>query len=289
MVKKPEIQRALTEVNGLRLLYRDTGSAGEPMLCLHGRFGRGETWIDLMRRLGDRYRIIAPDQRGHGLSDRPVARYAAEDMAADAHELIVQLGCVPSTVVGHSMGGRIAAYVAALYPDAVKALVILDEGADGPETISDIPPSQIPPVDKLTADWPTPYPTYEKALSDLRTRLGRSTGVQYFLESLVETYQGYDFLFSRYAMSAIEEYRRGWHDVLASIECPVLLVRAVDSWCLSAEEADRMRSEIRNCTYFEVADSDHMLYADNPDEFYPRFEQFLHDHTIEPRVQVSST
>jgi pimeloyl-ACP methyl ester carboxylesterase len=210
-------------------------------------------------------------------------------MAADAHALIVQLGCVPSIVIGHSMGGKIAAHLAALYPDAVKALVILDEGADGPENITDIPPTQIPPVDKFTADWPLPYSTYEEALGDLRKKLGRETGVRYFLDSLVETYQGYDFLFSRYAMSAIEVYHRGWHDILASIECPVLLVRAVNSWCLSAEEASKMRSEIRDCTYFEVADSDHLVYADNPDEFYPQFEQFLRDVAIEPRVHVRST
>jgi hypothetical protein len=49
----------------------------------------------------------------------------------------------------------------------------------------------------------------------------------------------------------------------------------VDSWCLSEEEADRMKTMIRDCTYFEVTDSDHMVYADNPAEFYPQFDLFL--------------
>ena len=273
-MQKPKIQRAMIEVNGLNLFYRDTGSENQPMLCLHGRWGRGETWSDLMMRYRDRYRIIAPDQRGHGLSDKPIARYAAQDFADDAYRLIEQLGCGPTIVVGHSMGGRVAAHLTALYPRKVKALILLDEGADGPDDLSDIAPNQILPIDKLTTDWPTPYPTYEQALEHLSATF-RETGVRYFMESLVETVAGYDFLFSRYAMSAIDEYNQGWRHILPQIQCPVLLVRAVDSWCLSEPEADKMRALIKDCTYFEITNSDHMVYVDNPDEFDPQFEQFL--------------
>jgi len=228
-----------------------------------------------MYRYKDRYRIIAPDQRGHGLSDKPIARYAAEDFAEDAYQLIKRLKCGPVIAVGHSMGGRNAAYLAALYPQQVKCLAILDETANGPESLSDLPPDQVSSVDKLTADWPTPYPTYQEAIQDLSKRFNREINVRSFLESLVERVEGYDFLFNRYAMSAINEYKQEWYHILPQIQCPVLLVRASDSWCLSKEAADRMRTLIKTCTYFEVANSDHMVYADNPDEFYPRFEQFI--------------
>jgi len=268
------IHRVRIDANGVKLFCRDTGSDHPPMLCLHGRWGRGETWTDLMLRYRDRYRIIAPDQRGHGLSDRPIARYASEDLAADAYGLMVQLGCGPAIVVGHSMGGRVAGHVAALYPQQVRALVILDEGANGPAELSELPPEKVSPEDQLTADWPTPYPTHAEAIQDLSSRFNE-TGVQYFAESLVETVEGYDFLFSRYAVSAIAEYQRAWFPILPRIECPVLLVRATESWCLSREVADKMRPLIQDCTYFEVSNSDHVVYGDNPDEFYPQFEQFL--------------
>jgi len=265
----------MIEVNGLNLFCRDTGSGKQAILCLHGKWGRGETWTDFMFRYMDRYRIIAPDQRGHGLSDKPVTRYAADDFAADAHELIKKLECAPVIAVGHSLGGRNAAYLAALHPREVKALAILDQQAEDPGMLSDLAPQKVPPVDKLTADWPTPYSTYEQAVRDLSQRFGRETNIRYFLDSLVETVEGYDFLFSRYAMSAIDVYRQSWYHLLPEIKCPVLFVRAEDSWCLSAEEADKMRALIKDCTYFEVANSDHMVYADNPEEFYPQFEQFL--------------
>jgi pimeloyl-ACP methyl ester carboxylesterase len=269
------MNRSMIKVNGLSLFYRDTVVGDQAILCLHGRWGRGETWADFISRYKDMYRIIAPDQRGHGLSDKPIERYAGEDLAADAYELIKQLDCGPIIAVGHSMGGRIAAYLTALFPQAVKALAILDETAEGNESSEYLSPDKIPPKDDLTAEWPTPYATYEDALQDLKKRFPRETNVRYFLESLVETTEGYDFLFSRYAMSALAVHSRKWFHLLPQIKCPVLLVRAAESWCLSKEDAEKMRGMIRDCTYYEVGNSDHMVYADNPQEFYPQFDSFL--------------
>jgi pimeloyl-ACP methyl ester carboxylesterase len=269
------MKRAVTRVNNLDVFYRDTLVGDETIFCLHGKWGRGETWADFIRRYRDRYRIVAPDQRGHGLSGKPIARYASQDLAADAHALIEELGCGPAIVVGHSMGGRVGASLAAMYPEAVKALAILDCGPEGPETISDLPPEQVSPIDELTADWPTPYASLEDALDHLSSRFPMPSNVRYFQESLVETVDGFDFMFSRFAMAALKEYMYEWYRILPDIVCPVLLVRAEESWDLSKEAAEKMRGLIRDCTYFEVSRSDHMVYTDNPDEFYEGFDLFL--------------
>lgn len=270
-----KITRAIQKVNGLNIFYRDSGSGKPPILCLHGKWGRGETWIDFMSRYGDKFRVIAPDQRGHGLSDKPIARYAGEDFATDSYELLKNLGCVPAIVVGHSIGGRNAAYLAAMYPQAVKSLIILDATADGPKNLSNLAPDKVSPIDNFTNDWPTPYRLYKEAEDDLSKRFPRETNVRYFLDSLFENTNGYDFLFSRQAMSAIDVYYQGWHHILKQIQCPVLLIRAENSWYLSKEEAVKMEKTLKNCTYFEMSNSDHMIYVDNPDEFYPRFEEFI--------------
>jgi 2-succinyl-6-hydroxy-2,4-cyclohexadiene-1-carboxylate synthase len=228
-----------------------------------------------MFRYRDRYRIIAPDQRGHGLSAKPQTGYAAEDFAADAHALTKFLGCGPAIVVGHSMGARIAAHLADAHPRAVKAVAILDEGSGSPASFRNLPPDRVPDLDNLTANWPTPYSTYDEAVNDLRGRFGRETNVRYFLESLVETRNGYDFLFSRRAMKAIGKSYRAWDHILPRFQCPVLLVRASNSWVLTREKAEEMRTFIKDCTYAEVKQSDHMVYADNPEEFYEIFDRFL--------------
>lgn len=267
--------RRIVRVNGLNLFYRDTATDKPTILCLHGKWGRGETWSEFISRYQDSYRIVAPDQRGHGLSDKPVARYAPEDFAEDAHQLIETLGCGPVIAVGHSMGGRSAGFLTALYPNDVAACAILDIGADGPSELSSLPPDQVGVNDELTDNWHTPYRTYDDAVRELRSIFAYESNVRYFLDSLVETVDGYDFMFSRQAMAATLVYKHEWYDLLERISCPVLLVRATESTSLSPEQAVRMRKRIRNCTYFEVSKSDHMVYADNPGEFYPQFDLFL--------------
>jgi pimeloyl-ACP methyl ester carboxylesterase len=269
------LARSTAHVNGVDIFYRDAGTAGRSILCLHGRWGRGETWTGLISRYKDRFRVIAPDQRGHGLSGKPEGPYTAEAMAADAHELMRHLGCLPAIVVGHSMGGRVAAYLAALYPGAVRAVAIVDETAAGPEEVTYKLVGEDLEDDGLTSEWPTPYKTYDEALAHLSGRFKLDTNVRYFLESLAETPEGYDFLFSRRAMAAIARAYRSWHDILRKIECPALLVRAADSWCLSERDAANMRETIASCAYYEVSGSDHMVYADNPDEFYAGFDDFI--------------
>lgn len=273
---EPAPRREMLSVNQVTLLVRDSMSGGPPVLCLHGRWGCGETWNDLVARYRDGFRLIVPDQRGHGQSDKPATGYANRDLAEDARQLLRELRATPAIVIGHSMGGRVAAFLAASHPKDVRAVAILDCGAEGSEPIREVPPEQITGVDPLTADWPTPYPSREAAERDLKARFPRATNVRYFLDSLVETADGFDFLFSRSAMAALEAYsKQDWTDLLPRLRCPVLLVRAAESWELSAEHAQRMRSRIPDCTYVEISDSDHMVYADNPGEFYPALDAWL--------------
>lgn len=222
------LKRDTAYVNRVNIFYRDTRDGDETIVCLHGRWGRGETWSDFIARYRERYRIIAPDQRGHGLSDKPEGRYSGEVLAEDIHELLRALGCAPAIVVGHSMGGRVAGTLAALHPESVRALAILDEPAGTPGHTCKLGDDGTP-VDPLTSEWPTPYSTYQQALDDLRARFARETNVRYFLESLEETEDGYDFLFSRQAMGALSRDYHDWYDLLPGITCPALLVRADES------------------------------------------------------------
>lgn len=273
-----KILRARITVNGLGIFYRDTLAGHPTILCLHGKYGRGETWSDLMSRYRERYRIIAPDQRGHGLTDKPVARYAADDLATDIHGLVEKLECGPCIVIGHSMGARVGTHLAALYPPDVKALAIVEiAGVNGPAKLSDLPPDQIVPIDRLTAEWHTPYATYETAIQDLARRFPRESGRRYFLESLVETVEGYDFLFSRYSMAAIREYGQNVNEVLPLVHCPVLFVRGANSRALSRTEAERMSLLIKNCTWIEIPNAGHRVYADNPEDFYRQLDRFLRE------------
>ena len=171
------------------------------------------------------------------------------------------------------MGGRIAAFLTARHPETVSTLAILDCSAVDPD--QEAPSKLSPDDDGLTKDWPTPFATYQDAVDFLTLTFGRETNVRYFLDSLVETVDGFDFMFSRKAMATINKAHRGWLDLLPRLKCPVCLVRAAQSVFFSSDDARQMRELITDCTYFEVEDSDHMVYDDNPAQFYARFDAFL--------------
>ena len=90
-----KISRNVAKLPGVELFYYDTKTEGPAILCIHGRCGRGETWYDFMQRYGERYRVIAPDQRGHGLSGRPDSGYTDRRMAEDMIELMDALNIPP--------------------------------------------------------------------------------------------------------------------------------------------------------------------------------------------------
>ncbi|HEY8492137.1 MAG TPA: alpha/beta hydrolase [Dehalococcoidia bacterium] len=123
-------QDGFVTVGGVRLHYRDWGGDGPAVLLLHGLMADAGVWDAVAARLADRFRPIALDQRGHGLSDRPASGYAPRDYAADAAGLVRALGLRRVHVVGHSMGGRTAMALAALYPRLVGRLVIVDIGPE---------------------------------------------------------------------------------------------------------------------------------------------------------------
>ncbi|MCD6728014.1 MAG: alpha/beta fold hydrolase [Solirubrobacteraceae bacterium] len=93
----------------------------ETVILLHGFSGTGRAWEPVVERLApERYRSIAPDIRGHGLvaGARPVSFAAC---VAD----VLALGAGPFTLVGYSMGGRLALHVALAAPERVRRLVLV--------------------------------------------------------------------------------------------------------------------------------------------------------------------
>ncbi len=118
-------------VAGLPFRYLDWGGDGPPVLALHG-LASSAHWYDLVAPLlRDRYRVIAPDQRGHGQSAQAASGYDWPTLASDAIGLLDHLGLQTAAVVGHSWGANVALNTAALHPDRVTALVMIDGGFFG--------------------------------------------------------------------------------------------------------------------------------------------------------------
>ena len=105
--------------------------AGEPLVCLHGVSGHGRRFIHLADRLKDRH-VIAPDLRGHGQSGKE----PPWDIATHVQDLLETIEEPMADWLGFSYGGRIAAEIAARYPERVRSLTLLDPALRLPAQIA---------------------------------------------------------------------------------------------------------------------------------------------------------
>ena len=122
------------DVGELRMRFLDWGGDGAPVLALHGLASSGY-WYDLVAaRLHDRFRIIAPDQRGHGQTTQAAGGYDWQSLAGDAAGLLDHLGIDQAPVLGHSWGCNVGINLAARFPQRVSALVMIDGGTAGGRT-----------------------------------------------------------------------------------------------------------------------------------------------------------
>lgn len=124
-----DVQRI--ELPDLTINYASAGT-GAPVLLLHGHPQTHVVWRKVAPRLVEAgYRVIAPDLRGYGDSDKPESDpshlpYSKRVMAADQIALMEHLGHQSFAVVGHDRGGRVAHRLALDFPDAVERLAVLD-------------------------------------------------------------------------------------------------------------------------------------------------------------------
>lgn len=124
----PEPEGAWLQVGGLNMHYLDWGDNGQPIVALHGAASSCH-WYDLVAPyLRDSFRFIALDQRAHGKTDQPSTGYDWDTLAGDVIGALDRIGLQQASVMGHSWGASVALSVAALHPDRVKALAIVDGG-----------------------------------------------------------------------------------------------------------------------------------------------------------------
>ncbi len=110
-------------IDGFNIRYRDEG-AGPVLLCLHGIGGSLELWEKQLEGLSDRFRVIAVDLPGHGLSDLGRQPYDVPDFVAFCWRFLDALGVGTVSIAGNSMGGAIAVLMAGKHPDRTQRIIL---------------------------------------------------------------------------------------------------------------------------------------------------------------------
>lgn len=116
----------------LQMAYMDVAPTGTPngrtVVVLHGKNFCAATWESTIAALvAQGYRVLAPDQIGFCKSSKPQAyQFSFAQLAANTHALLQQAGVTRAAIVGHSMGGMLAAHYALQYPQDVSQLLLVN-------------------------------------------------------------------------------------------------------------------------------------------------------------------
>lgn len=108
----------------MKLYYRQIGN-GPPLLILHGLYGSSDNWLSIAKALSDRYTVYLVDQRNHGRSPHSEI-HDYPSMRDDLLELMDRVGLSRATLIGHSMGGKTAVFLAESHPEKVSSLIVID-------------------------------------------------------------------------------------------------------------------------------------------------------------------
>ena len=140
------VREQVVELGGLPFRYWEMGPPdATPVILLHAMGRSADDWLNVAPALGDRWHVIALDQRGHGGSARP-GKYSFELMRDDLAALIDTLGLPGPVLVGHSMGGSVVYLYAEAFPDRIERMVV----EDTPPPF----PSGMPEPDSIPEDLP---------------------------------------------------------------------------------------------------------------------------------------
>ena len=271
-----ELELAGRRVAGLRTPARDPSPRGAEavpaprLLCLHGWLDDAASFVPLAAHLAG-VELVAIDLPGHGLSDHAEAGYTLFDMALAARRAIAALGWERCTVVGHSLGANVGAWLAAAAPDAVDGLVLIEGLGPYTEEAEALPAR----LGRAFADRLDPARFAARAFPDLDAavdhRLARApmapASARLIMERQCEALDGggVRWRFDPALRHASAEYRTEAQAlaVLGAIACPTLVVLAEDGLPLARPETGARLAALGDACAVRLPGRHH-LHMDGP-------------------------
>ena len=311
------ITHRFIKTNGITLHVAESGE-GPLVLLLHGWPELWYSWRRQLRALAEAgYHVVAPDIRGHGQSDAPIAldAYGMRTLIADIEGLLDALGERDAVLVGHDWGATIAWNVAALRPDRCRAVVGMSVPYLGRPPV---PPTKLfdqvfgerwfyvsylqePDVaeKELEADvqrtmriilaGTAPFDTTAPAVLAKRKGDGFLAGIDVpntlpawlsdeDLAYFVEQYAGSGF---RGGLSLYRNMDRDWEDLpelaAARIEQPALFITGERDPARSLAPTDAMRVFVRNLREVVVPEAGHWIQQERPDAVNASLIRFVRE------------
>ena len=258
------------------LYYRRLGPAGaSTIVVLHGLFGTSDNWGSVGKELAEptdagapAFDVLLVDLRDHGRSPHTDAT-SYPIMAADVHALVTSLGLSDITLVGHSMGGKVAMVFAQQWPQLLKRLVVVDisprEHENNHAAILDA---------ILTADLSTGR-TRKDVEAHIASRVKEPGVVQFLMKNLY--WRTEEQLAWRVNAELLQ---RDLQAILAAIgpdtvRVPTLFIRGGQSDYILREDLPAIKEQFPNSRVETIAYAGHWVHAEAPEKFNELVGAFL--------------
>jgi len=269
MNKLPGSEKPSAPENGFCMSYEDS-SDRVPVLLIHGYPLSNMLWDMQMVDLVDIARLIAPDLRGHGMTDPTEPPYSMGLFAEDCADLLEQLGIEGPVVIGGlSMGGYIAFEFCRRYPERVAGLILAATraGADSPEA-------------KEARDQATGVAIAEGTAAIVEGMLPKLLApdnyetqpelVEYVRDMMLETSE--DGVVG--ALTAMRDRPDSTPD-LPALDIPVLILHGAEDQLIPLAEAEAMQAALPKAKLVVVPGAGHLPNLEQPEIFNDAVREFL--------------
>lgn len=259
----------------MKLYYRKEGE-GPVAVIIHGLYGSSDNWMNMGKKLAEKYTVYMIDQRNHGRS--PFAdENSYNDMRDDLVEFFEKHGIEKATILGHSMGGKTAMWFAADYPEKVEKLVIAD----------------MAPKDYLENKESSQFYLHRNILQAMQeldfSQVKKRTDVDDLLAEKIDSQRIRQFLTKnvtkdkktkkyrwRLNVEVLYNYleeivggvnRRWLDDRIPITSYPVIFIRGLESNYITDEDKDLINSIYPDANIVDIPGAGHWLHAEKPNEF----------------------
>jgi pimeloyl-ACP methyl ester carboxylesterase len=265
----------IIDVQDCDINYRVWGESDKPgLLFVHGHNAHSHWWDFIAPSFLDNYSVAALDLSGMGDSDHRDT-YSPDVYAEEIKAVADAVGFgADMIVIAHSFGGFMAVRAANMYPDRMRALILVDSGVRSPE---DEKPQEVERWSK-----PKVYPTSEIARSRFRLQPPQLCENEYIVNyiahhSVEHIDEGWVWKFDEELSSRIRGGKGSMEEDFRNLGCKIALIYGEQSESFSKSSADYMQSMREDLTVIPIADAQHHLFLDQPLAFIDALKSLLAD------------
>lgn len=243
----------------MKLNYRIIGE-GKPLIILHGLFGSADNWQTLARAFAEKFKVYLVDLRNHGHSEfSDVMNY--EVMCNDLKELMDDEKLAKATILGHSMGGKVALFFAQNYPDYADRLIIADMG------LKKYPPHHGVLFDAMLSLDLEKIKTRKEAEEFLKTKITDLAVLQFLLKNLY--WSDKEQLAWRFNLKVLN---KEIEQILGAVPptkifCETLFIRGEKSNYILDSDFESIREQVPQAKFETINGVGHWVHAEAPKVF----------------------